>query len=157
MKHARARFATRRPGNTPRKENTMTMRVDLSSVQANYRLCFVRTPWACFTRLPLDRQWGDRWECAPYAPQAGLPYADEPGQILKLAFDGPLLAPDASSYAQPCSVQQINDGRLPWLRTAGYFGGEPVFVMAGATPQQFAELIELAGGTVYVPLGWAAR
>ncbi|MFX1764972.1 hypothetical protein PWP93_20765 [Paraburkholderia sp. A1RI-2L] len=132
----------------------MTTRVDLTAVQETYRLCYVHAPWAYFTRVPLDQQWGDHWERSPYTSEAGLPYGGEPDQILKVAFDGPLLTPETGEHAHPYSVQEINDRRAPWLRTDSYFGGPPVHIMAGATLQHFTERVELAGGTVYAPVGW---
>ncbi|MEX3693464.1 hypothetical protein AB3X91_18565 [Paraburkholderia sp. BR14263] len=71
----------------------MFTRVDLSAVQSAYRLCYVRKPWAWFTRIPLDHQWGEHWERVPYMHESGLPYSDEPDQILKVGFDGPVYAP----------------------------------------------------------------
>lgn len=132
----------------------MTMRVDLSGIRDAYRLCLVRESWAYFTRLALDRQWGDRWERAPYQQYAGEPYAGEPDQILKLAFDGPLLRPEAGTHGAAHSVETINAGGAPWLRTESYVGTEPLFVMAGTTLGRFVECVELVGGTVYAPLGW---
>lgn len=132
----------------------MTTRVDLTGVQDIYRLCYVRPPWAYFTRLPLDQQWGDHWERAPYGPQAGLPYSGEPDQILKVAFEGPMLTPEALEHVHAYSVREINDQRTPWLSRESQLGGPPVYIMAGATLQRFLELVELAGGSVYAPLGW---
>ena len=40
----------------------MGLTTDLDDVRHVYGLCFVRAPWAYFTRLPLDQQWGDGWE-----------------------------------------------------------------------------------------------
>ncbi|MBB3261917.1 hypothetical protein F4827_006791 [Paraburkholderia bannensis] len=132
----------------------MSARVDLSAVQNAYGLCYVRTPWAWFTRIALDRQWGERWEHAPYMRESGLPYADEPDQILKLGFDGPLLGPEEGAHAHSYSVQEINARKTAWLRSENYFGGVPIHIMSGVTIQRFTELVELAGGMVYAPLGW---
>ncbi|WP_042266878.1 hypothetical protein [Paraburkholderia heleia] len=132
----------------------MSTRVDLSAVQTEYRLCYVRTPWAWFTRIPLDQQWGEHWERAPYMREAGLPYADEAGQILKVGFDGPLLSPEEGEHAHPYSVQEVNAKQASWLRTESYLGGPTIHIVAGVTLRRFMELVELAGGTVYAPLGW---
>jgi hypothetical protein len=43
----------------------MGLSANLHGVGGTYRLCFIRVPWAFFTRLPLDCQWGDRWEVTP--------------------------------------------------------------------------------------------
>nr|WP_244106152.1 hypothetical protein [Paraburkholderia phenazinium] len=71
----------------------MSLTANLGGFHSTYQLCFVLTPWAFFTRLPLDCQWGDRWEFTPYEGCAGNPYDDSLDQILKLAFDGPLVTP----------------------------------------------------------------
>lgn len=41
---------------------------------ANYVLCYVDGPWAYFTTQPLEDQWGDDWDDAPYEHNAGEPY-----------------------------------------------------------------------------------
>lgn len=38
------------------------------------RLCYIDGPWAFFTTQPLDQQWGDDWNDAPYEHNAGDPY-----------------------------------------------------------------------------------
>ncbi|KVD77297.1 hypothetical protein WS62_30975 [Burkholderia sp. ABCPW 14] len=132
----------------------MTLKANLEGVRDTYHLCFVRSPWAYFTCLPLDRQCGDRWSEAPYELYAGPPYGDSPDQLLRVAFDGPLLPPEAGRSAVTCSVVDINEGLAPWLRTESYFGGEPLSIAAGATLGTFVETLEKAGGTVFIPLGW---
>ena len=37
-------------------------------------LCYVDSPWAYFTTRPLEKQWGDDWNDAPYEHNAGTPY-----------------------------------------------------------------------------------
>ncbi|CAE6761372.1 hypothetical protein R75483_03574 [Paraburkholderia domus] len=49
------------------------MIANLDGVRHAYGLCFVRAPWAYFTRLTLDQQWGDGWERVPYEQHAGPP------------------------------------------------------------------------------------
>jgi hypothetical protein len=132
----------------------MSLLVNLDGVRHAYRLCFVRTPWAFCTRVPLDQQWGEYWERAPYQESAGDPYDDAPDQILKVAFDGPLFTPDAGRDGHIRSVLDINAGQTPWLRTESYAGGLPLHIMADVTLESFAISVELAGGCVYVPLGW---
>jgi hypothetical protein len=132
----------------------MSLNVNLDGVGQAYRLCFVRMPWAFMTRIPLDEQWGDRWELAPFQEQAGEPYDSAPQQILKLAFDGPLLTPDAGRRGCRHSVLDINSGNVPWLRTESYAGGPPLHIIAGTTLESFVSMVELAGGCVYIPVGW---
>jgi hypothetical protein len=132
----------------------MALRVDLSCVGDVYRLCFVRMPWAYFTRLALDQQCGDRWERVPYHLHAGLPYADRADQIVKVAFDGPLFPPEAGHNGHAHSALEINSGAAPWLRTESFFDGEPLRIMAGTTLHAFVEQVAAAGGEVFAPLGW---
>ncbi|WP_248295082.1 hypothetical protein [Paraburkholderia sp. UYCP14C] len=134
----------------------MTLVANLDGVRNAYELCFVRSPWAYFTRLPLDQQWGDGWERTPYEQHAGPPYADAAQQILTVAFDGPLLTPDTGDDARALSVNEINRGDAPWLRTQNYIGNAPVRIVAGVSLERFVELVELAGGRVFAPLGWGA-
>jgi hypothetical protein len=37
-------------------------------------LCYIEGCWAYFTTQPLDKQWGDDWDDAPYEHNAGTPY-----------------------------------------------------------------------------------
>jgi hypothetical protein len=127
---------------------------NLDGARHSYRLCYVRAPWAFFTRIPVDQQWGERWEAAPYRAYAGHPYRDHPGQILQVAYDGPLLTPDQGVDGVMCSVLDINLGHAPWLRLDGAEGEPPLHIMAGATLESFVEAVELAGGHVFAPLGW---
>ncbi|MEI5998057.1 hypothetical protein H3V53_12870 [Paraburkholderia bengalensis] len=131
-----------------------TLRVDLEGVGNLYRLCFIRGPWAYFTRTGLDEQWGDGWDKKPYQLQAHPPYGDGTDQILKIAFDGPLFPPEAGLNGHSISVFELNAGASPWLRTESYFHGKQIHIMAGFTLLRFIELIELAGGTVFAPIGW---
>jgi hypothetical protein len=134
----------------------MGLTTDLDGVRHAYGLCFVRAPWAYFTRLPLDQQWGDGWERAPFERHAGLPYEDTAQQILTVAFDGPLLPPDAGYDGRARSVNEINRGDAPWLRTQDFIGNAPIRIAAGVSLERFVELVELAGGHVFAPLGWGA-
>jgi hypothetical protein len=132
----------------------MGLSANLGGVCSTYRLCFIRAPWAFFTRLPLDCQWGDRWEFAPHEGCAGDPYDDSPDQILKIAFDGPLVTPDAGRDGQARSVLEINRDNVPWLRTESSTGEPPLHIIAGTTLESFVQTVDLADGHVYAPLGW---
>ena len=134
----------------------MGLIADLHGVRHAYGLCFVRAPWAYFTRVPLDQQWGDGWERVPYEQNAGVPYNDLPDQILTVAFDGPLYPPEGGYDGKMRSVIEINRGDAPWLRTQDFIGNAPIHIMAGVTLESFVEQVELAGGRVFAPLGWGA-
>ncbi len=132
------------------------MTANLEGVRHAYGLCFVRAPWVYFTRLTLDQQWGDGWERVPYEQHAGPPYADSHERILTVAFDGPLYTPDLGYDSKERSVNEINRGEMPWLRTQSFVGNAPIHIMAGVTLESFVEQVELAGGHVFAPLGWGA-
>lgn len=134
----------------------MGLIANLDGARDLYRLCFVRAPWAYFTCLPLDEQCGERWAEVPYQDAAQPPYSDSRTQVLKVAFDAPLLLPpEAGRHACACSVEQINRGAAPWLRSENFLDGNMLRVMGGSTLREFVETVESAGGTVYGPLGWA--
>jgi hypothetical protein len=141
----------------------------VSSAASNHDeavLCYVEPPWAYFSTRPLDEQWGDDWNDAPYEHNAGEPYDwqpymakhdVEPYEIVKVAWSGggdletPAgLDPPNSGY----SVEQINAREIAWLTDPAYGKRprimEPV-VWAGITVSEFIEIIEQRGGTVYVP------
>ncbi|KVD95490.1 hypothetical protein WS63_34355 [Burkholderia stagnalis] len=134
----------------------MALIANLNGARNGYRLCFVRVPWAWFTCLPIDEQCGESWAEVPYQDVAKPPYSDFRAQILKVAFDAPrLLPPEAGRLARACSVEQINLGAVPWLRSEDFVDGTGLVVPGGVTLAAFVEAIESAGGTVYGPLGWA--
>ncbi|AOJ76789.1 hypothetical protein [Burkholderia ubonensis] len=134
----------------------MTLIANLDGAAHLYRLCFVRSPWAWFTCLPLNQQCGENWADVPYQNAAKPPYSDSRTQVLKVAFDAPgLLSPEAGRHACACSVEQINRGAAPWLRSEDFVDATTLTVPAGATLAAFVETIDAAGGTVYAPLGWA--
>jgi hypothetical protein len=135
----------------------MSLKANLDGVRVTYRLCFVRAPWAFLTRLSLDQQWGENWQHSPYQQFAGTPSHHLPDQLLTVAFDGPLYTPDTGYDNGSHSVLEINAGFVPWLRAESYAGGPPLHIMAGATLESFVTSVELAGGQVYVPLGWGIQ
>ncbi len=139
-----------------RGELIMTLIANLDGAGPLYRLCFVRSPWAWFTCLPLDAQCGERWADVPYQNAAKPPYSDSRTQLLRVAFDAPgLLPPEAGRHGHAWSVQQINHGATPWLRSEDFVDAMTLTVPAGTTLAAFVEKIEAVGGTVYGPLGWA--
>lgn len=133
----------------------MALRTDLEPVRNLYQLCFVKPPWAWFTRLPLSHQWGDGWERAPWQREAGLPYGGAPDRLIKVAFDGPFVAPEETPERPALSVEDINNGKSPWLHSDTYLHNAPIAIMGGTTLERFVELVDLGGGHVFVPLGCA--
>jgi hypothetical protein len=113
-----------------------------------YRLCYVAR-FAYFTSKPLDKQWGDDWDDAPYNCNAGSPYSDSPDQIVKVAFDGDYTVPSETAFNCPYSVQNINQGQIPWL-VFNKYDKESISIPAGTTLEDFCALVKKAGGSVYM-------
>ena len=122
-------------------------------------LCYVDGGFAYFTTRPLEDQWGDDWDDAPYEHNAGEPYpwrgeGCPEYRIVKVAWDGPLHTPaeTSASVNSPWSVRDINRGRTPWLTQDVWSlreGALPVRIMAGTTLREFRALVAAAGGSVY--------
>lgn len=115
-------------------------------------LCYVKGAFAHFTTLPLSEQTGDGWGKRPYEHNAGEPY----GETLRVAWDGELETPCLSGGRLTLdfggwSVNQINAGAVPWLRTSTWSSRPFVAIPAGATFGRFCKLIAEGGGTVYLP------
>lgn len=118
------------------------------------RLCYIEGSCAWFTSQPLERQWGDDWDDAPYEYNAGAPYpyyeahdaGKEPWALFKLRFDYNTLSTPADA-GQCVSVQDINRGLAPWLIADGRS------LHAGASPAEFIEFVRAAGGEIYLPVG----
>ncbi|MFA7256952.1 MAG: hypothetical protein WC047_05200 [Kiritimatiellales bacterium] len=118
-------------------------------------LCYVAGETAYFTTRTLDEQWGDDWNDAPYEHNAGPPYewregssSEAPYQIAILKFSGPFSTPaDIAGSNSRYSVQMINSGACAWL-----VADDPKYrsIPAGITAAQFADLMQAAGGTVYL-------
>ena len=124
-----------------------------------FKLCYVSGDWAYFTTQKLSEQWGDDWNDAPYEHNAGAPYAymendgkkgKKPWQIKKLAWEGPFETPSSEVSNSTFSVEMINDGAVPWLIRSRYRANLPmVKIMAGASIEEFKDLVAQAGGKVY--------
>ncbi|WP_239511530.1 hypothetical protein [Burkholderia sp. JP2-270] len=96
------------------------------------------------------------WADVPYQNAAKPPYSDSRAQLLRVAVEAPsLLPPEAGRHGHPWSVQQINHGAAPRLRSEDFIDAMTLIVPAGITLAAFVETIEAAGGTVYGSLGWA--
>lgn len=115
-------------------------------------LCYVRGCWAYFTTQPLEAQWGDDWDDAPYEHNAGCPYLpykpNEHWEIHKLAFEASLETPDDGVINSSYSVRDINRGAVAWLRDR--WSGTGVIIPAGTPMSKFKELVRRAKGTIYV-------
>ena len=130
--------------------------IDLKHLN-NFKLCYVCSDVAYFTTLPLADQWGDDWDDAPYEHNAGLPYEwyeeskHDEYQIYSLIYKFPdYHTPGETMANSPYSVNSINNGNVAWLSNP--FNSKIKPVHAGVTPQEFAVLIQKAGGTIYLPV-----
>ena len=135
-----------------------------STWNTKFKLCYVEGSFAYFTTQDLDKQWGDDWDDAPYQHNAGTPYSpfetikedwNDDGspkwEILKLAFDGCNIIFPSDEYDY-WSVQQINAGKIPWMRVWLYRKLREG-LMAGATIDEFIDFVQnIADGEVYLPL-----
>jgi len=122
-------------------------------------LCYVDGSWAFFTTQPLDKQWGDDWDDAPYEHNAERPYeyrdhdkakGIEPWEIVQVAWEGSFDAPCDGHSNSPFSVEQINAGAIAWLRSSSWSSDKKICVQAGTTLARFIELIREGDGKVYL-------
>ena len=127
------------------------------------KLCYVSGPWAYFTSAPLDKQWGDDWNDAPYEHNAETPYpwlstknADgswtrEEVTITKVAWEGPFCTPAEMSdfHGSSYSVQAINGGAVAWLTPRTWTENSRA-IPAGMSLEEFTERVKEAGGKVYL-------
>lgn len=118
-----------------------------------HRLCLILEHWAWFTNKPIAEQRGDDWNDCPYEHNAGRPYEDEAGQIVRVAWDGPFDAP--RDLFVLTSVDEINDGAFPWLQLAGDAStptSRPVRskLFVGVTLAEFIYWVQQHGGKTYL-------
>lgn len=114
-------------------------------------LCYVENNFAYFTYQPLEEQWGDDWDDAPYEHNAETPY-NEPSSLLceVLAFTSSLDAPNAYVLNSPYSVKDINAKITPWLSDRAYNPRNPTEIYAGTPLSEFKRLVRAAGGEIFV-------
>lgn len=135
-------------------EHPEILESSITEIEDNAKLCYVEGSWAYFTTRPLNKQWGDDWNDAPYEHNAGRPYVDqdEPGEVFKVAFESRHEMPGHQNLNSPWSVQQINAGCVAWLVPCSWdIRAHPEVrpIPAGTTLREFRNLIWQAGGSVY--------
>ncbi len=90
----------------------------------------------------------------PYEHNAGTPYIwashrdVESYELMKVAYEGPFVTPDAYHTNSPYSVEMINAGAVAWLRTEQW-AKERVVIPAGTSLSEFIRKVYTAGGAVY--------
>lgn len=123
-------------------------------------LCFVDRSWprAWFTTRPLNEQWGDDWDDAPYEHNAGHPYywnprvdKGTPYTLFYVFFDADLVTPCDGCLNSSWSVEQINKGAVAWLRSRSHVK-DPTVILAGTPYGEFKKLIWSTGGQIFEEL-----
>ncbi len=124
-------------------------------------LCYIHGMTAFFTNCPLDKQWGDDWDDAPYEHNAGKPYEwsqyylDRYGipeyTIITVMFDASeLQTPEEHAGGNSVySVAAINRGDIAWLSAPRWASDDHKPIHAGVTIDEFKRLIWAAGGNIY--------
>jgi hypothetical protein len=142
--------------NTLLKTLTVSAKPEFQTMELlpKHVLCYIDGMMAFFTNCPLDKQWGDDWDDAPYAYNAGKPYEWSPDYldkhgipeytIIKLMFDT-----DELQTPEPYSVDAINRGDIPWLSAHRWSSADHKPIHAGVTVDEFKLLIWAAGGDIY--------
>jgi len=120
-------------------------------------LCYVDGSKAYFTTAPLDKQWGDDWNDAPYEHNAGTPYETEGFALFMVHFDGPFETPAdrAQGGNSAYSVEAINRGDIAWLSPSRWWVPKDKKVRpipAGTPYPDFVRMIRESGGTVWEPI-----
>lgn len=130
----------------------MKNNLKLKDVQ-HFKLCYVDDGLAFFTNKDLKEQWGDDWDDAPYEHNAGYPYdnGDNNHYVISLFFEADLREPNFLHINSPYSVEDINNGAIPWLSSPSYDSNK-VFIKAGTTVEKFINKIKQVGGEVFLPI-----
>lgn len=120
-----------------------------------FKLCYVKGPFAFFTTADLKDQLGDDWDDVPYEHNADEPYVyDERGkcseyEIMKLAYEGDLVEPCEGCCNSSWSVEDINAKKIAWLRSPSW-SKSGIAIHAGTTIDAFIKIIEGDGGNIYL-------
>lgn len=130
----------------------------------NFKLCYIHGNKAWFTDN-FEKQWGDDWNDAPYEHNAGEPCSDwselivDNENIFKRKYkhheikhktlyfetnDWNEKRPCDNFDNSPYSVEDINQGQVPWLMTEDYK------IYAGTTIEEFIDIIEKHDGKIYL-------
>jgi hypothetical protein len=119
-------------------------------------LCYVNGRYAYFTTQPINEQWGDDWNDAPYEHNAGDPYyyvkgfreSETPWEVVVIRFDGPYETPgERANGNSQWSVEDINRRYVAWLIPTNE-DVEPIF--ANTPIDMFKKMVKQAGGKIYI-------
>ena len=125
------------------------------NINKDLRLCYIDGTRAWFTS-DFDNQWGDDWNDSPYWCNAGDPYTEnivnnenKKVKLVKLVFETELQSNEDLGHYY--SVEQLNAKCAAWLIPYYNFSkhlSEPIY--AGVSIKDFIEIINKAGGVVYL-------
>jgi len=141
-----------------------------------WKLCYVEDfeNWSqgpfqlYFTPLPIDKQWGDDWDDAPYEHNAGTPYTEDYSQpeqgvenghgiypkidikkiYIESGWEVDMFTPRNGHNNSPYSVRDINFGVIPWV-TLKSKGKDPIFLRAGMEMSKVIKMCQDFGVEVY--------
>lgn len=124
-----------------------------------HRLCYVDGNKAYFTRIPMEKQWGDDWDDAPYEHNAGEPYVEHEHDVIAVYVEtgnncSELRTPCYGFTNSPYSVKSINNREVPWITYLIYskLGSHSTNqLFAGIPLEEFAEIIWANNGIIYFP------
>lgn len=134
----------------------------------HYKLCYIDSdnPKKAYFTNNFEKQWGDDWNDAPYEHNAGLPYEswseliEDNEDIFKRKYnhheikhkvlyfetnDWSEIQPNTNFTNSPYSVEDINKQAVAWIHT------DKFTILAGTTYENFIDIIEKNGGTIYLP------
>lgn len=131
----------------------------------NKKLCYIEGNKLYFTDAPLEKQWGDDWDDAPYEHNAGEPYDDEnitTAYVEDSSYSnlGMLITPCYGHQNSPYSVEDINlEKKIPWLRIKkkDNKNQEYIDIYAGASLEEVIQVIRENGGKIYTEYEEKAR
>ena len=86
--------------------------------------------------------WGDDWDDSPYEHNAGEPY----GEYIKVVIQGEFMTPNYGNINSRYSVESINKGAIPWLRS---FYNVNYFLLANARIKDIANFVYNIDGTLF--------
>jgi hypothetical protein len=122
-------------------------------------LCYIENSKAYFTTCPIEHQWGDDWNDAPYEHNAGTPYLWHEHDLKRglpeyrietVYFEVDMDTPCSNVINSPFSVEAINRGDIAWLRPSAYSASAKKSIHAGVTLNEFKQIIRENGGDVWV-------
>lgn len=111
----------------------------------NYQLCFVSNGKAYFTDADdFDALVHDDWDDG--YDTAGLYGVEEPYELVDVIYDGPI---EEKNHEK--SPESIIAGELEWLASNSW-ADQPVSIPAKCQLDRAVELLQRAGGRVYLPV-----